>query len=131
LLKIPSLAEGRLIKATSGIAEYEGLTWQCFEVLEGYGGFWVNSDTLEVGLTRDLKAIERHHQRGVSPPGVTTTGKKKRGVSSRVVKQHFYAVGLMSGCCNEDTRQSGQSGIKPMVHALGRVGACLGDGVWD
>ncbi|HBY79945.1 MAG TPA: ABC transporter substrate-binding protein, partial [Cyanobacteria bacterium UBA11148] len=40
--------------------QYEGLAAMFTEVLEGYGGFWVNPDTLEVGLDQPeaVQAVE-------------------------------------------------------------------------
>ena len=57
--------------------QYEGAAAMFVEVLEGFGGFWVNPNTSEVGLDRPetLKAIaflKDTTQEGVSPPGVTT-----------------------------------------------------------
>lgn len=47
------------------------------EVLEGFGGFWVNPNTLELGLDKPetLKAIaflKETIQEKISPAGVTT-----------------------------------------------------------
>jgi multiple sugar transport system substrate-binding protein len=58
-------------------SQYEGLVCVFLEVLHGEGGFWIDPDTLEVGLDREeafralrfLRDLRRH---GVSPPGVTT-----------------------------------------------------------
>lgn len=114
--------------------QYEGLAAMFVEVLEGYGGFWVNSDTLEVGLDRSetLKAIEFLRstiKEGVSPPGVTTYQEEE----TRRFFQSGQAAFLRSWpyvwpLANEDTSPiKGKIGIKPMVHALGKSGgACLG-----
>jgi hypothetical protein len=58
-------------------AQYEGLPAMFVEVLEGFGGFWVNPDTNEVGLDKPeaIKAVEFLRNvidRGIAPPGVTT-----------------------------------------------------------
>ena len=114
--------------------QYEGLAAMFVEVLEGYGGFWVNSDTLEVGLDRPetLKAIEFLRstiKEGVSPPGVTTYQEEE----TRRLFQSGQAAFLRSWpyvwpLANEDTSPiKGKIGIKPMIHALGKNGgACLG-----
>lgn len=114
--------------------QYEGLVAMFVEVLEGFGGFWVNSDTLEVGLERPetLKAIaflQDTIKEGVSPPGVTTYQEEE----TRRLFQSGQAVFLRSWpyvwpLANEDTSPiKGKIGIKPMVHATGSSGgACLG-----
>ncbi len=104
------------------------------EVLEGEGGFWVNPDTLEVGLERPetLQAIEFLRstiKEGVSPPGVTTYQEEET--------RRFFQSGQVAflrnwpyvwPLVNEDTSPiKGKIGIKTMVHAPGNSGgACLG-----
>jgi multiple sugar transport system substrate-binding protein len=114
--------------------QYEGLVTTFVEVLEGAGGFWINPDTLEVGLDRpeSLKAIQFLRstlQEGVSPPGVTTYIEE----DTRRIFQSGKAAFLRSWpyvwpLANEDTSQiKGKIGIKPMVHVPGKTaGACLG-----
>lgn len=114
--------------------QYEGLVAMFVEVLEGFGGFWVNPDTLEVGLDRPetLQAIEFLRstiKEGVSPPGVTTYQEEE----TRRFFQSGQAAFLRSWpyvwpLANEDTSPiKGKIGIKPMVHAPGKSGgACLG-----
>lgn len=114
--------------------QYEGLVAMFVEVLEGFGGFWINPNTLEVGLDRPetLQAIEFLRstiQEGVSPPGVTTYIEE----DTRRFFQSGQAVFLRSWpyvwpLANEDTSPiKGKVAIKPMVHAPSRSGgACLG-----
>lgn len=114
--------------------QYEGLVAMFVEVLEGFGGFWVNPDTLEVGLDRPetLQAIEFLRstiKEGVSPPGVTTYQEEE----TRRFFQSGQAAFLRSWpyvwpLANEETSPiKGKIGIKPMVHAFGKsAGACLG-----
>ncbi len=58
--------------------QYEGLTCVFLEVLHGFGGLWVDPDTLEVGLDRPeavaaLEFLRRCRMEDpVSPPGVTS-----------------------------------------------------------
>ncbi len=58
--------------------QYEGLTCVFLEVLHGFGGLWVDADTLEVGLDRPeamaaLEFLRRCRMEDpVSPPGVTS-----------------------------------------------------------
>jgi multiple sugar transport system substrate-binding protein len=114
--------------------QYEGLVAMFVEVLEGYGGFWVNPDTLEVGLDRPetLQAIQFLRdtiQEDVSPPGVTTYQEEE----TRRLFQSGQAVFLRSWpyvwpLANENNSPiKGKIAIKPMVHAPGKSGgACLG-----
>nr|WP_242019967.1 ABC transporter substrate-binding protein [Trichocoleus sp. FACHB-40] len=114
--------------------QYEGLVAMFVEVLEGFGGFWVNADTLEVGLDRPetLQAIaflKNTVQEGVSPPGVTTYQEEE----TRRFFQSGQAAFLRSWpyvwpLANEETSQiKGKIAIRPMVHAPNQTGgACLG-----
>ncbi|MBD1897465.1 ABC transporter substrate-binding protein [Coleofasciculus sp. FACHB-129] len=114
--------------------QYEGAVAMFMEVLEGAGGFWVNPDTLEVGLDRpeSLRAIEFLRstvQEGIAPPGVTTYHEE----DTRRFFQNGQAAFLRSWpyvwpLANEETSPiKGKIGIKPMVHVPGQSGAaCLG-----
>ncbi|OKH15627.1 ABC transporter substrate-binding protein [Fischerella major NIES-592] len=114
--------------------QYEGLAAMFVEILEGFGGFWVNPNTLEVGLDRPetLKAIaflKQTIQIGISPPGVTTYQEEE----TRRIFQSGQAVFLRSWpyvwpLANEkDSPIRGKIAIKPMVSASGEnSGACLG-----
>jgi multiple sugar transport system substrate-binding protein len=58
-------------------AQYEGLPAMFVEILEGFGGFWVNSETNEVGLDQPeaIQAVEFLRSaidKSISPPGVTS-----------------------------------------------------------
>lgn len=70
------------------------------EVLQGFGGYWINSDTLEVGLDSPeaiasvqflLDTIKKEFLPLVSQP----TQKKKPAVSLKMDKPYFYETGLM------------------------------------
>ncbi len=114
--------------------QYEGLVAMFLEVLEGFGGFWVNPDTLEVGLDQPetLKAIEflrNTVDRGVSPPGVTTYQEEE----TRRFFQSGQAVFLRSWpyvwplANQKGSPINGKIAIQPMVHAPGQSSAaCLG-----
>ena len=57
--------------------QYEGLSAMFVEILEGFGTYWVNPDTLDVGLDSEqaIAAVEflrNTIKEGISPPGVTT-----------------------------------------------------------
>jgi multiple sugar transport system substrate-binding protein len=114
--------------------QYEGLAAMFVEILQGFGGFWVNPNTLEVGLDRaeTLKAIaflKETIATGISPPGVTTYQEEE----TRRIFQSGQAVFLRSWpyvwpLANEkDSPIRGKIAIKPMVSAPGEnSGACLG-----
>ncbi|BCL36344.1 putative ABC transporter-binding protein [Nostoc sp. MS1] len=114
--------------------QYEGLVAMFIEVLEGFGGFWVNPDNLEVGLDRPetLQAIEflRNTVReGISPSGVTTyqeedTRRLFQSGQVAFLRSWPYAWPLAQA---ENSPIRGKVAIKPMVHAPGQTGAaCLG-----
>lgn len=114
--------------------QYEGLVAMFIEVLEGFGGFWVNPDNLEVGLDRPetLQAIaflKDTVAQGISPPGVTTYQEEET--------RRFFQSGQVAFLRNwpyvwplaqeEGSPIEGRIAIKPMVGTAGRTGgACLG-----
>ncbi|MFS0516057.1 ABC transporter substrate-binding protein [Nostoc sp. UIC 10607] len=110
--------------------QYEGLVAMFAEVLDGFGGFWVNADTLEVGLDRPetLRAIEFLRstvREGVSPPGVTTyqeedTRRLFQSGQVAFLRSWPYAWPLAQA---ENSPIRGKIAIKPMVHAPGQTGA--------
>lgn len=114
--------------------QYEGLVTVFVEVLEGYGGFWVNPETREVGLDRPetvqaVNFLRSTINQGVSPPGVTTyieedTRRLFQSGQAVFMRNWPYAWGLFN---QEDSRVRGKVGIMPMVSAAGNEsGACLG-----
>lgn len=114
--------------------QYEGLAAMFVEVLAGAGGFWVNPETLEVGLDRSeaLTAIEFLRQsigQGVSPPGVTTYQEeevRRLFQSGAAVFMRNWPYAYPLGNSAESPIQ-GKFEIKPMVHAAGfESGGCLG-----
>jgi multiple sugar transport system substrate-binding protein len=114
--------------------QYEGLAAMFVEVLAGYGGFWVNPKTLEVGLDRPeaIQAVNFLHSTiasGISPPGVTTYQEEEarrlfQSGQVAFMRSWPYAYPLGSAA---DSPIKGKFAIKPMVHAPGFPGAaCLG-----
>jgi multiple sugar transport system substrate-binding protein len=112
--------------------QYEGIAAMFVEILHGFGGFWVNPETLQVGLDRPaaVRAVEFLRQTialGVSPPGVTTYSEEE----TRILFQNGKAVFLRSwpyvwGLAGNSPIQ-GKFDSKPMVHIPGaRSGSCLG-----
>jgi len=114
--------------------QYEGLSAMFVEVLEGFGGFWVNPKTLEVGLDRQetldaIAFLKQTIQDGVSPPGVTTYQEEE----TRRIFQNGQAAFLRNWpyvwplANKEDSPIKAKIAIKPMVGAAGKDGgACLG-----
>jgi multiple sugar transport system substrate-binding protein len=114
--------------------QYEGLVAVFVEVLSGAGGFWVNPETLEVGLDRPetLQAIEFLRStitEGISPSGVTTYQEDEarrlfQSGNVAFMRNWPYAYPLGNA---EGSAIQGKFDIKPMVHAAGQDGAgCLG-----
>lgn len=114
--------------------QYEGLSAMFIEVLEGSGGFWVNPDTLEVGLDRPetteaINFLRSTIAQGVSPPGVTTYQEEEarrlfQNGEAAFMRNWPYALPLVNGA---ESPIAGKVGIKPMVHAANQESAgCLG-----
>jgi multiple sugar transport system substrate-binding protein len=114
--------------------QYEGVAAMFVEILQGFGGFWVNPDTLEVGLDqpKSIDAVEFLRDtitKGISPPGVVTYGEEE----TRLLFQNGESVFLRNWpyvwrlANQEDSKVKGKIGIKPMVQGLGEMGgSCLG-----
>ena len=114
--------------------QYEGVSAMFVEMLEGFGGFWTNPDTLEVGLDRPeaIKAVDFLRSliaKGISPPGVTTYGEEE----TRLLFQNGGAVFVRNWpylwklTNASDSKVEGRVGIKAMIHAEGQTGgSCLG-----
>ncbi len=114
--------------------QYEGLAAMFVEILAGYGAFWVDPETLEVGLDKPeaVQAVEFLRstvKKGISPPGVTTYQEEE----TRLLFQNGKAVFLrnwpyvFSLASKPDSVIQGKFEIKPMVRASGqRSGACQG-----
>ncbi len=114
--------------------QYEGLAAMFVEILEGFGGYWVNPETLEVGLDKPqtVEAIEflkNTISSKISPPGVTTYQEEE----TRQIFQNGNSVFLRNWpyvwplANKESSPIDGKIAIKPMVHTKnGSSGACLG-----
>lgn len=115
--------------------QYEGAAAMFVEVLKGFGGFWVNPDTLEVGLDRPeaLQAVEFLKgtiAQGISPPGVTTyveedTRRIFQNGEAAFMRNWPYAWPLMNA---ENSPVRGKIEIMPMVRSQSgqASGSCLG-----
>ncbi|MBC6420517.1 MAG: ABC transporter substrate-binding protein [Hormoscilla sp. SP5CHS1] len=114
--------------------QYEGLAAMFTEVLAGFGGFWVDPETLAVGLDKPeaiaaIKFLISTIDRGVSPPGVTTYAEEE----TRRLFQNGETLFLRNwpyvwSLANQNTSPiAGLIAIKPMVSAPEKQGgACLG-----
>lgn len=112
--------------------QYEGLVAMFVEILEGYGGFWINPETGTVGLDQPnavqaVQFLQRAVELGVSPPGVTTYGEEEtrrlfQSGNAAFLRNWPYVWALAA-----DSPVAGKIGIKPMIHAPTHdSGACLG-----
>lgn len=118
--------------------QYEGVSAMFVEILEGFGGFWANPQTFEIGLDKPeaIKAVEFLKStiaRGISPPGVTTYGEEE----TRILFQNGQTIFLRNWpyvwkLANvEGSKIKGKIAIKPMLHAAGKMGgSCLGGWGW-
>ncbi len=112
--------------------QYEGLSAMFVEVLEGYGGFWINPETQTVGLDKPeaIQAVEFLRQtitEGVSPEDVTTYSEEETRLLFQSGQAAFlrnwpYVYALAS-----ESEIAGEFAIKPMLHIPSlNSGACLG-----
>ncbi len=112
--------------------QYEGLSAMFVEILEGFGGFWVDPDTLDVGLDSpdSIEAVEFLRttiEEGISPPGVTTYAEEEtrrvfQNGETVFLRNWPYVAGLAA-----ESEIAGKFAIKPMVHQPGEAsGACQG-----
>ncbi len=112
-------------------SQYEGLTCVFLELLSGAGGFWVDPESLEVGLDRReavaaLEFLRRSRSvDAISPPGVTSLKED----DSRRIFQNGQAVFLLNWpyvwrlAQAKDSRVAGKIGVEAVPHAPGRPGA--------
>ncbi|WP_017300345.1 ABC transporter substrate-binding protein [Nodosilinea nodulosa] len=114
--------------------QYEGLVTNFVEIVAGYGGFWIDPDTLEVGLDQPaaIQATEFMKgaiAQGISPPGVTNyveedSLRQFENGNAAFLRNWPYAWAEANG---DDSPVAGNIALKPMVHAEGeQPAACLG-----
>ncbi|MGP1385398.1 MAG: ABC transporter substrate-binding protein [Thainema sp.] len=114
--------------------QYEGLSAMFVEVLEGFGGYWVDPDTREVGLDQQaaidaIAFLKNTIDEGVSPPGVTTYQEEEarrlfQSGESIFMRNWPYVWQLAN---SDDSPVQGKIAIKPMIHAQGfDSAACQG-----
>lgn len=114
--------------------QYEGLITNFVEIVAGFGGYWVDADTLEVGLDQPpaIQAVDFMRdviQDGISPPSVTNYLEED---SLRVFENGNAAFlrnwpYVWAEANQEGSPVQGKIALKPMVHAPGEnPAACLG-----
>jgi multiple sugar transport system substrate-binding protein len=112
--------------------QYEGLAAMFVEILQGNGAFWIDADTLKVGLDRPeaieaVKFLRTTIDKKIAPPGVTTYAEEE----SRLLFENGKAVFLRNWpyvySSALTSSIAGKFGIKPMVHGIGQESAaCQG-----
>lgn len=104
--------------------QYEGLAAMFVEVLQGNNAFWIDPQTLEVGLDKSeaiaaVEFLQTTIASKISPPGVTTYAEEE----TRRLFQNGQAVFLRNWpyvySAALDSPIAGKYNIKPMVHAPG------------
>ncbi|RMD69791.1 MAG: ABC transporter substrate-binding protein, partial [Cyanobacteria bacterium J149] len=112
--------------------QYEGLSAMFVEVLQGFGGYWINPDTLEVGLDSpeaiaSVQFLLDTIKKGISPSGVTTYAEEEtrrifENGQTVFLRNWPYVAGLAS-----KSEIAGKFSLKPMVHQpQHQSGACQG-----
>ncbi len=112
-------------------AQYEGLVCFFLEVLHGHGGFWIEAESLRVGLDRpEAEAalaflVRARAPSGISPPGVAAY----REEETRQLFQGGRAVFLRSWpyvwrlAQREGSAVAGKVGVLPVPTLSGALGA--------
>lgn len=114
--------------------QYEGLITNFVEIIAGYGGFWVNPDTLEVGLddAAGIEAVDFMRsviQEGVTPPGVTNYLEEDslrlfENGNAAFLRNWPY---VWAEANKDGSPVQGKIALKPMVHSPDEPpAACLG-----
>ncbi|PSB14908.1 ABC transporter substrate-binding protein [filamentous cyanobacterium CCP2] len=113
--------------------QYEGLVAMFQEILAGYGGFWMDQDTQEIGLDQPpaleaVKFLQTMIQEGISPPEVRSYNEDasfNRFAEGDTVFLRNWPY-IQPRLEQTDTVRS-RVKIAPMVHAPGRTSApCKG-----
>ena len=116
--------------------QYEGLSAMFVEILQGFGGFWVDPATNAVGLDAPeaiaaVQFLREAIESGASPEGVVTyqeeeTRRLFQSGKAAFMRNWPYAWSLVNG---SDSQVAGNVGIQPMVGAPG-VGGASCQGGW-
>jgi multiple sugar transport system substrate-binding protein len=110
--------------------QYEGIVTNYVELVAGFGGFWIDPETLAVGLDQPAGIQAAEFMRsliseGVSPPGVTNyieedALRQFENGNTAFMRNWPYAWAEVN---REGSAIAGNVGIKPMVHAEGQQSA--------
>ncbi|QQE66037.1 ABC transporter substrate-binding protein [Leptolyngbya sp. BL0902] len=114
--------------------QYEGLVTNFVEIVAGFGGFWVDADSLEVGLDAPeaIQAVEFMRgviTDGITPPGVTNyleedSLRQFEAGNAAFLRNWPY---VWAEANRPGSPVAGNIALKPMVHAPGQSpAACLG-----
>ncbi|PSN15762.1 ABC transporter substrate-binding protein [filamentous cyanobacterium CCT1] len=114
--------------------QYEGLVTNFVELVAGYGGFWIDPDTLEVGLDQPAAIQATEFMKGViaqgiSPPGVTNyieedALRQFENGNAAFMRNWPYAWAEAN---RDGSPVAGNIALKPMVHSADeQPAACLG-----
>ena len=112
--------------------QYEGLSAMFVEVLEGFGAYWVNPETLEVGLDSEkaiaaLEFLRNTIKEDISPAGVTTYAEEETRRLFQAGETIFLRNWPYVARLAADSEIAGKYALKPMVHQPGyQSGACQG-----
>jgi multiple sugar transport system substrate-binding protein len=122
----------------------EALSAMFVEVLHGYGGFWINPETLEVGLDRDeaIKAVnflrntmfeEKVEKKPISPETLTTYREDEtndlfsEGEGDAIFLRNWLYGKLLANQTDSDSSVRKKIGLKPMIYSPGYTsGGCQG-----
>jgi multiple sugar transport system substrate-binding protein len=118
--------------------QYEGAVAMFVEILKGFGGAWVDAETLEVGLDRpeSISAVQfllDTIKDGIAPLGVTTyqeeeTRRLFQSGDVLFLRSWPYVWPLAN---SRESKVAGKIALKPMFSASGRAsGACQGGWGW-
>jgi multiple sugar transport system substrate-binding protein len=107
---------------------YEGLVAMFTEVLAGYGGFWIDSDTQTIGLENPeaiaaIQFLKQTIQEGISPTRITTYGEEE---TYRLFQDGEVAFlrnwpETWAVTNSVDSSIRGQVGLLPIPHAPGQT----------
>ena len=114
--------------------QYEGVAAMFVELLEGFGGFWVDPETNEVGLDQQsaidaIAFLKETIDQGISPSGVSTYQEEEarrlfQSGQAVFMRNWPYAWPLLN---SDESAVQGKIAIKPMIHAPNfDSGACQG-----
>jgi multiple sugar transport system substrate-binding protein len=114
--------------------QYEGLVTNFVEIVAGFGGYWVDPNSLAVGLDDPaaIQAVEFMRgviAKGISPPGVTNyleedSLRQFEAGNAAFLRNWPY---VWAEANREGSPVRGNIALKPMVHAPGQTpAACLG-----